>query len=73
MTDLTGRQADVLAAVVSLTADLGYPPTVTELAAELGACRSVTHVHLQKLRRAGVITWQPRSPRTVRVVAEAAA
>lgn len=69
MPEPTPQQARVLAAIDSLTDELGYPPTIRELSKALGMKSSSTvHVHLGNLESRGMITRHPNCPRTLRVV-----
>jgi repressor LexA len=66
---LTRRQRDVLLAIVDLTEEHGYPPTVREIGKAVGLCSTSTvwH-HIETLRRLGYVTGFGNSPRTLRVV-----
>lgn len=46
----------------------GPPPTVREIAAEIGRSVSTTHKTLIKLREKGYITWEDSKCRTIRLV-----
>lgn len=68
--DLTERQIQVVEAIRAWVARYGYPPSTRDLASELGVTStSVVHDHLVRLRRMGVIEWEPNRARTLRVVA----
>ena len=43
-----------------------YPPSVREIADEIGLGVSATHAHLEALRRDGMIDWEPGLARTIR-------
>lgn len=69
MRPLTDRQREVLCAIDKLTAQHGYPPTYRELLVVLGIRSPHALVcHLRALKRKSAVTWQPYSPRTLRVV-----
>lgn len=59
-------QRVMLAAIRKLTAKHGYPPTIRELAADLGmsATNGVAQT-LHALRRKGWVNWQERHSRTL--------
>jgi repressor LexA len=58
----------LLAAILDLTRKKGYPPTLRELAHELGVSVAAVHKHLVRLRAEGVVEWQAASSRTLQVV-----
>lgn len=58
----------LIQAIISLHADLGYPPTQDEIAVELGICQRRVWVVLHRLKERGVVDWIPRRPRTIHVV-----
>lgn len=62
----TDRQLEVLASIRRLTSSLGYPPTIRELAADLGI-RSSNGVsdHLKALERKGCLTRRPWASRAI--------
>jgi repressor LexA len=63
----------VLAAIVALTQDKGYPPTVREIGTAVGASSTSTvHSHLKTLLRQGRIRHDPSKPRTITVVQKVA-
>jgi repressor LexA len=65
----TPRQADVLAAIIRLTAEHGFAPTTRELADACGiASTNGVADHLDKLRARGWITWERTKSRTLRVL-----
>ena len=51
----TARQLDVLRVIARLTREHGYPPTVTEMARELGVWRNATVDVLRALERRGLV------------------
>jgi repressor LexA len=56
MTDLTDRQREVLTALANLTTRDGMPPTLRELAAELGiSSTNGVSDHLRALLRKGYV------------------
>lgn len=63
----TDRQ--IIAAIESLTELRGYPPSNRELANRVGLDSvSTISFRLKKLKRMGLVDWEPRCPRTLRVV-----
>jgi len=70
---LTWRRRRVLQAIEDYVADHGCSPSNRDIAraADLKSPSSVLH-HLQELKAAGFVSYDPRSPRTVRVLRPAA-
>lgn len=66
---LTWRRRRVLQAIEDYVADHGCSPSNRDIAkaADLKSASSVLH-HLQELKAAGLVSYDPRSPRTVRVL-----
>lgn len=47
----------------------GYSPSVRELALLMNLkSLSTVHAHLEKLKDKNLITWNPKTPRTIRVI-----
>jgi repressor LexA len=64
----TARQNAILRAIRDLTAD-GVPPSLDELARAVGLLgRGAIHGHLIALRDRGLIAWEPRRARSIRVL-----
>lgn len=67
--ELPTRQHDVLNAIVELTDLHGYPPTLQELATSLGLKNRMTvHQHVVALKKKGLVHWEPKLNRSMRVV-----
>ncbi|HUA31080.1 MAG TPA: transcriptional repressor LexA [Streptosporangiaceae bacterium] len=66
---LTWRRRRVLQAIEDYVADHGCSPSNRDIAkaADLKSASSVLH-HLQELKAAGFVSYDPRCPRTVRVL-----
>ncbi len=66
-----------VAALEFITAHMAehhYPPTYREIQAKTGmSTKSLVAYYLKKLRAAGLITWTPKAPRSIRLVDNAAA
>src|SRR5580692_6985764 len=71
---LTWRRRRVLQAIEDYVADHGCSPSNRDIAkaADLKSASSVLH-HLQELKAAGFVSYDPRSPRTVPVLGQVAA
>lgn len=60
---------DVLDAIRELTAERGFPPTYGELARQLGyASKESIHRRIHRFREEGLVDFEPRLPRTLRVI-----
>lgn len=68
---MTTRQA-ILDAIALYRECHGYAPTVEELRHLAGiSSKSVVHYHLEQLKAAGAVTWEPGKSRTLRVMEKA--
>ena len=68
---LPARQKDVLSAIVQLSQDNGYPPTLAQLAQSLGLKNRMTvHQHVAALKKKGLVHWEPGLNRSLRVLPE---
>ncbi|MEX0430161.1 transcriptional repressor LexA [Spiribacter insolitus] len=68
MNALTPRQEQILKLIQRFLADTGYPPTRSEIAAELGfRSANAAEQHLRALARKGFITLQPGASRGIRL------
>lgn len=60
----TTRRQEILRAITHLEQQ-GYPPTMRELAAEVGLSVAGTYKQLVRLREEGLVTWRSNSNRTL--------
>lgn len=71
MSDLTERQAEILALIRSNLEETGMPPTRAEIARELGfRSANAAEEHLRALARKGVIELVPGASRGIRLLEE---
>lgn len=68
MTDLTPRQAEILAYIREHIAKKGYPPTVRELGSEFTIHINAARQHLMALEKHGAIVRERGKSRALRVV-----
>lgn len=62
------KEKQLMDAIVSYINDKGYSPTVRELGRMVGLKSSSTiHKYFGRLKCGGLITWEPKSPRTIQV------
>lgn len=67
--DLTPRRQAIYRYICAFTAQHNYPPTVREIASEVGlASPSTVASHLDKLEEAGLIRRNPNKPRALEVI-----
>lgn len=68
---LTAKRKRILEAILVFTKTNKYPPTIRELCEIVGTQSSSTvQGHLQALKLLGLVTWEPKSPRTLQVVSQ---
>lgn len=60
----------VLVAISRLSQRMGKPPTLRELSDVTGLPVSTLHSYVNRMHSEGLVTWQPRSHRSVRLTAE---
>lgn len=66
---LTPRQADVLAAIVTMTAESGYAPSIRELCEQIGVRSTCTvQRHIEALIHKGYVTRMMSGARTLIVL-----
>ena len=66
--ELSTEERDTLAALQSLTEEHGYPPTVDELAEQLGLRVSVAHRCLNRLIEEGFVRKKPNKARSLEIL-----
>jgi repressor LexA len=66
--DMTPAQARVFQFVVSSLAEVGYPPTLREVARHIGRGISSAQLHLEALARKGYLRRDPGTMRGIRLV-----
>ncbi len=64
---LTSKQRDLLATIWRFTGERGYPPTLAELAEELGLTASTVQGHVDRLIKKGALTRDGEGRRTLRI------
>lgn len=65
---MNNRLSEVIDAIDRLTAKHGYPPTLSEIGAELGIVKSLVHYYIQMGVRHGLITYESRKTRTLKTL-----
>lgn len=66
--DLTEAQAETLRVVITLTSNVGYPPTLREIAEVRGVQVAAVAGCMRLLEAKGWIRREPGLPRTIRVL-----
>jgi len=67
-TTLSPKQEETAEIIYKLTRKFNYPPTLDEIAAEMGITKGTLQYHMTALRKKNAITWNPGSARSVRVI-----
>lgn len=67
---MTATRTRVLAAITALTAELGYAPSLREIAARVGLGVSSTARQVHLLAEAGAVTHRPGIPRSIKITEE---
>jgi repressor LexA len=71
MERLKPRESQVLQAIIKLSEEKGYPPSVREICDRVGlSSSSSVHSHLKKLERKGYIKRPVNSPRAIKINVE---
>jgi SOS-response transcriptional repressor LexA len=59
----------IVEAIIDLTNEYGYPPTIREISQRVGlSSSSTTKSHIDRLKRKGIVDYEPTKPRTIRVL-----
>lgn len=73
LSELSGRQREVLEFIRSTVAARGYPPAVREIGDALGlSSPSTVHSHISSLVKAGYIRRDPSKPRAIEILGDLA-
>lgn len=65
---LSGKDFEVLGNIIAYIKENGFSPTFRELAEMMGfSSTSTVHHYLQRLKDAGVITYESTKPRTIAI------
>lgn len=66
---VSARERQVLDAIRLLTQRNGFPPTLEEIAAELGMSgKSWAAIYVRTLKSKGLVSWRPNRARTLRLL-----
>jgi repressor LexA len=66
-TVLSPKQEETAEVIFKLTHKFNYPPTLDEIAAEMGITKGTLQYHMTALRKKQAVTWNTGSARSVRV------
>jgi len=66
-TVLSPKQEETAEVIFTLTHKFNYPPTLDEIAAEMGITKGTLQYHMTALRKKQAVTWNTGSARSVRV------
>ncbi|MCE2929041.1 MAG: transcriptional repressor LexA [Candidatus Caenarcaniphilales bacterium] len=67
-TVLSPKQEETAEVIYRLTNKFNFPPTLDEIAAEMGITKGTLQYHMSALKKKSAITWNPGSARSVRIV-----
>lgn len=68
---ITKRQREVLDVINKYVEEKGYSPSYQEIAMRMNISSAATiHGFLNILRLKGLVTWEPKMPRTLKVIKE---
>ncbi|GLW19758.1 hypothetical protein Stsp01_65010 [Streptomyces sp. NBRC 13847] len=65
---MTAPQARIVRALRELTDDVGYPPSIREIADAVALSASTVAYHLRALERHGIVTHAPHRSRSYQVL-----
>lgn len=65
------RRDSIIMAIKRLSDRYGKPPTLREVSELCDVSVATLHTYMPQLAEEGLITWQPRSHRSVRLTAKA--
>ncbi len=68
MNDLTDSERVVLSMITDAVLTRGYPPTIREIAEELGCAPATALARLRALQSKGRIERDPTRPRAIRIL-----
>lgn len=68
VTKLPPKQEETVEVIYRLTHQHNYPPTLDEIAAEMGITKGTLQYHMTALRKKEAVIWNTGSARSVRVV-----
>lgn len=68
MKGMTERQADILQALITMSRDRGFPPTVRELADRFAVTHKTIYDQLQALQKKGFISIEPKVSRGIKIL-----
>jgi repressor LexA len=67
-TQLSPKQEETAEVIYRLTHKFNYPPTLDEIAAEMGITKGTLQYHMTALRKKEAVIWNTGSARSVRVI-----
>lgn len=65
---LTAKQKEALVKIRNLSQQRGFPPTIREIATELGISMNATYMRLKQLEAHGAIARSNNVSRSIRVI-----
>ena len=68
---LSPKQKETAETIFKLTNKEHFPPTLDEIAAEMGITKGTLQYHISALKKKNIITWNQGSARSIRIVDDA--
>lgn len=66
-TNLSPKQEEAVEIIFKLSNIYNFPPTLDEIAAEMGITKGTLQYHMSALKKKSAITWNPGSARSVQI------
>jgi repressor LexA len=67
-TVLSPKQEETAEVIYKLSQQFNYPPTLDEIASEMGITKGTLQYHMTALRKKEAVTWNPGSARSVQII-----
>jgi repressor LexA len=67
-TNLSPKQEETAEVIYKLNYQFNFPPTLDEIASEMGITKGTLQYHMTALRKKGAVTWNTGSARSVQIV-----
>lgn len=65
---LSPKQKETAETIFKLTLEAHYPPTLDEIAANMGITKGTLQYHISALKKKNIITWNQGSARSIRII-----
>ena len=65
---LSPKQKETAETIFKLTQQEHFPPTLDEIAAQMGITKGTLQYHISALKKKNIITWNQGSARSIRII-----